>query len=79
VAPRGCEVELQRAPAHREPERLPPGERRQCEDVAVRLAEPERETRRCHFDDPSAGPSHDLSVATRVYFEDIRHRLETVL
>jgi hypothetical protein len=34
VAPRGREVEMQRASARREPERLPQGERRRWEDVA---------------------------------------------
>jgi hypothetical protein len=35
VAPRGCEVELQRAPNRQEPERFPRGERRRREDAAV--------------------------------------------
>jgi hypothetical protein len=51
VAPRGCEVELQRAL-----ERSPRGERRRREDAAVRPAELERAARRRWFDDPGAGP-----------------------
>jgi hypothetical protein len=74
VAPRGREVELQRAP-----ERLPRGERRRREDVAVRPAEPERAARRHRFDDPGAGPSHAPPAAAGVDFEDIRRRLEAVL
>jgi hypothetical protein len=60
VAPRGREVELQRAP-----ERPPRGERRRREDVAVRPAEPERAARRHRFDDPGAGPSHAPPAAGR--------------
>jgi len=58
VAPRGCDVELQRALACQELERLPRGERRRREDAMVRPAELEREARRRQFDDPSARPSH---------------------
>jgi hypothetical protein len=60
-------------------ERLPWGERRRREDVAVRPAEPERAVRRHRFDDPGAGPSHAPPAAAGVDFEDIRRRLETVL
>jgi predicted RNA methylase len=74
VAPRGREVELQRAL-----ERLPWGERRRREDIAVRPAEPEREVRRRRFDSPGTGPSHAPSAAARADFEDIRRHLETVL
>jgi hypothetical protein len=79
VAPRGREVEMQRAPAQREPERLPHGERRRRDDAAGRPAEPERAARRRRFDDPGAGPSHAPPAAAGVDFDDIRRRLETVL
>jgi hypothetical protein len=78
VAPRGREVEMQRASAHREPERLPQGERRRWEDAAGRPAEPERAARRRRFDDPGAGPSHAPPAAAGVDYDDIRRRLETV-
>jgi hypothetical protein len=35
--------------------------------------------RRRWFDDPSAEPSHAPPVVAGVDFDDIRHRLETVL
>jgi hypothetical protein len=79
VAPRGREVELQRASARQEQERLPRGERRRCEDIVVRPAEPERATRRCWFDDPGVGPSPAPPVTAGVDFEDIRRHLEAVL
>jgi hypothetical protein len=79
VAPRGREVELQRASALQESERLSRGQRRCREDATVRPAELERAARRCQFDDPGAGPSHAPPAATEVDFEDIRHRLEAVL
>jgi hypothetical protein len=79
VAPRGREVELQRVPAQREPERLPRGERRRRDEAAGRPAEPKRAARRCRFDDPSAGPSHAPPAATGADFDDIRRRLEMVL
>jgi hypothetical protein len=79
VAPRGCEVELQRASARQEPERLPQGERCRCEDVAARPTDLERVARICRFDDPGAGPSHAPPTATGVDFEDICRRLEVVL
>jgi hypothetical protein len=79
VAPRGCEVELQRASARQEPERLSWGERRRREDAAVRPAEPERAVRRHRFDDPGVGPSHALPVVAGADFEDIRRCLEMVL
>jgi hypothetical protein len=79
VAPHGSEVELKRASACRELERLPQGERRRREDTAVRPAKPERAARRHWFDDPGAGPSHAPPVAAGVDFEDICHHLETVL
>jgi hypothetical protein len=74
VAPRGCEVELQRALG-----RPPRGDRCQCEDAMVRPTELERAARRRRFDDPSVGPSHAPVAATGADFEDIRRRLETVL
>jgi hypothetical protein len=79
VAPRGHEVEMQRAPAHREPERLPQGERRRREGAAGRPAEPERAARRHRYDDPGAGPSHTPPTAAGVDYDDIRRLLETVL
>jgi hypothetical protein len=79
VAPRGCEVEWQRASVQRELERLPRGERRRRDEAAGRPVEPERVARRRRFDDPSAGPSHAPLATARVDFDDIRHRLETVL
>jgi hypothetical protein len=79
VAPHGREVELQRASARQEPERLSRGERRRREDDTVQPAEPERVVRRCRFDDPSAGPSHAPLAAAGVDFEDIRRHLEVVL
>jgi hypothetical protein len=79
VAPRGNEVELHRAPAHREPERLSRGERRRREDVVGQPAELERAARRCRFDDHGAGPSHAPLVAAGVDFDDVRRHLETVL
>jgi hypothetical protein len=79
VAPRGREVELQRASVQREPERLPRGERRRWDEAAGRPAEPERAARRRPFDDPGAGPSHAPPAAAGVDFDDIRRRLETVL
>jgi hypothetical protein len=78
VAPRGHEVEMQRASAQREPERLPHGERRRRDDAAGQPVEPERAARRCRFD-PIAGPSHAPPVVAEVDFDDIRCRLETVL
>jgi hypothetical protein len=79
VAPRGCEVEMQRVPVCREPERLPHGERRRRDDASGQLAEPERAARRHRFDDPGAGPSHAPPAVARVEFDDIRYHLETVL
>jgi hypothetical protein len=74
VAPRGHEVELQRAL-----ERPPRGERRRCEDVTVRPAELERAVRRHQFDDPGAGPSHAPPVVAGANFENISRHLEMVL
>jgi hypothetical protein len=74
VAPRGRNVELQRAP-----ERPSRGERHRRDEAAVRPAEPKRAVRRGRFDDPGAGPSHAPRAAARADYEDIRHRLETVL
>jgi hypothetical protein len=79
VAPRGCEVEMQRAPTCREPKRLPHGERSQREDVTGQPTEPKRAERRHQFDDPGAGPSHAPLAAARVDFDDIHRRMETVL
>jgi hypothetical protein len=79
VAPREHEVELQRVPVQREPERLPCGERRRQDEAAGRPAEPERAARRRWFDDPGAGPSHAPPAAVGVDFDDIHHRLEMVL
>jgi hypothetical protein len=79
VAPRGCKVELQRASACQETERLPQGERHRNEDAVVGPTNPERETRRNWFDDPGVGPSQSPLAAVEVDFEDIRHRLEAVL
>jgi hypothetical protein len=66
VAPRGHEVELQRASVQRELERLPHGERRRRDEAAGRPAEPERAARRHRFDDPGAGPSHAPPAAAGV-------------
>jgi hypothetical protein len=79
VAPRGREVELQRAPVQREPERLPCGERHRRDEAAGRPAKPERAERRRRFDNPGVGPSHAPPTAAGVDFDDIRRRLETVL
>jgi hypothetical protein len=70
---------MQRAPAQRDPERLPHGERRRQDETTGRPAGPEREARRRRFDDPGVGPSHAPMVATGVDFDDICHCLETVL
>jgi hypothetical protein len=58
---------------------LPWGERRPREDATGRPAEPERAARRHRFDDPSVGPSQAPPAMVGVDFDDIRHRLETVL
>jgi hypothetical protein len=79
VAPRGREVEFQRASDRWELERLSRGERCRQEDATRRLVEPERAARRHRFDDPGAGPSHAPSAAARVDFDDIRCHLEMVL
>jgi hypothetical protein len=79
VAPRGHEVEIQRASARQEPERLPHGERCRREDAAGQPAEPERAVRRLWFDDPSKRPSHAPPVMAGVDYDDIFHWLETVL
>jgi hypothetical protein len=79
VAPRGREVEMQRGPSCRDPERLPHGERHRRDDAAGRSAEPKRAARRRRFDDPGAGPSHAPPAVTKVDFDDIRRHLETVL
>jgi hypothetical protein len=70
---------MQRAPARRESERLPQGERHRREGVAGRPAEPEWATRRQRYDDPGAGPSHAPPAVAGVDYDDIRRRLETVL
>jgi hypothetical protein len=84
VGPRGHEVELMRAPARQEPVRSPQGEpwvgeRCRHEDVEVRLADDERVSRRCHFDDPGVGPLHAPPTKSGGDFEDIRRHLEAVL
>jgi hypothetical protein len=79
LAPRGREVEFQRAPAQRELERPPRGGRRRRDEAAGAPAEPERPARRRRFDDPGAGPSHAPPAAAGGDFDDIRRRLETVL
>jgi hypothetical protein len=80
VAPRRLEVELRRALACQELERLP-RVRERCwhEDSMVRPADPKKAVRRHRFDDPSARPSHAPPADARVDFEDIRHHLEVVL
>ena len=45
----------------------------------MRPVDDERVARRCHFDDPGAGPSHAPLAKARGDFEDIRRRLEAVL
>jgi hypothetical protein len=55
------------------------GERRQHEDIEVRLVGEERAARRHHFDDPSAVPSHAPPIEARGDFEDICRHLEAVL
>ena len=84
VAPRGREVELQRASAHQDPGRPSQGgpwvgERRRREDVGARPAEEERVVRRHRFDDPGVGPLHAPLAEVGGDIEDIRHRLEEVL
>jgi hypothetical protein len=84
VAPRGCEVELQRASACQEPERPPRegpwvGERRWHEDVVARPNDQERAARRRRFDDLGVGPSHAPLADVGVDFEDIRCHLEAML
>jgi hypothetical protein len=84
VAPHGHEVELQRASAHQELEKLlwggpRVGERRQHEDTAARLADPKRGARRRRFDDPGARPSHAPPANAGVDFEEIHRLLEAVL
>jgi hypothetical protein len=79
VTPREHEVEMQRAPAQRDLERLSHGERHRRDEATGQPAEPERAARRNRFDDPGAGPSHAPSVAAGVDFDDIRHRLEMML
>jgi hypothetical protein len=79
VAPRGREVEMQRAPAQRAPERLPRGERRWRDEAVGRPAEPERVVRRRRFDDLGARPSHAPPAVAGFDFDDIRHRPEMVL
>jgi hypothetical protein len=79
LAPRGREVEFQRASAQRELERPPRGGRRRRDEAAGAPVEPERPARRRRFDDPGAGPSHAPPAAAGGDFDDIRRRLETVL
>jgi hypothetical protein len=84
VAPRGCEVELLRVPAHQEPGRPPRGrlrvgERRRHEEAEERPAELEKAARRCQFDDPGVEPSHAPPTDAGVDFEDICRHLEVVL
>jgi hypothetical protein len=45
----------------------------------VRPDEPKRAARRHQFDDPGVGPSHAPLAAAGADYEDIRHRLETIL
>ena len=79
MAPRGREVEMQRASAHLGLERRPQGERHRRENVIEQPAEPERAARRRRFDDPGAGPSHTPPTVAGVEFDDIHRHLEMVL
>jgi hypothetical protein len=77
VAPRGREVEVFRAPAQPEQERLPRAGRQPRDEAAEGPAGPERPAQRHRFDDPGAGPSHAPPTAVGDD-EDLVRRFETV-
>jgi hypothetical protein len=79
LAPRGREVEFQRASAQRQLERPSCGGRRRRDEATGAPAELERPARRRQFDDPGAGPSHAPPAVAGGDYDDIRRRLETVL
>jgi len=73
-----------REPTRQEPMRPPwgelrAGERCRHEDFVARPTDDERVARKCHFDDPSAGPLHAPPMEDGGDFEDIRRHLEAVL
>jgi hypothetical protein len=77
MAHRGREVEVFRAPAQREQERLSRAGRRPRDEAAEGPAGPERPAQRRCFDDPGAGPSH-APLAAAGDDDDLVRQFETV-
>jgi hypothetical protein len=78
------EVELIRASTRQGPVRPPQGEpqageRRRWEDIGVRHVDGKRASKRNHYDEPGAGPSHVPLATAGGEFEDFHRRLELVL